>query len=60
MHSHKCRDAPSVLALVEILDSETYDMSAEHERCLTVELSGAYAGVWAWHFIFHASALTSC
>jgi hypothetical protein len=30
------------------------------KRRLTVELSGAHAGVWAWHFIFHASAPTSC
>ena len=27
---------------------------------LTVELSGARAGVWAWHFIFHAFAPTIC
>ena len=27
---------------------------------LTVELSGAHAGAWAWHFILHASAPTKC
>jgi len=27
---------------------------------LTVELSGAHADVWAWHFIFHASAPAIC
>ena len=27
---------------------------------LTVELSGAHAGVWAWHFILHASARAIC
>ena len=25
---------------------------------LTVELSGAHAGVWAWHFVVHAPAPT--
>jgi hypothetical protein len=29
-------------------------------RVLTVELSGAHAEVWAWHFIFHASAPARC
>jgi hypothetical protein len=27
---------------------------------LTVELSGARAGAWAWYFILHASARTIC
>ena len=27
---------------------------------LTVELSGAHAVVWAWHFIYHASAPAIC
>src|SRR5687767_6935843 len=31
-----------------------------HSRGLTVELSGARAEVWAWHFIAHASARAIC
>jgi len=27
---------------------------------LEVELSGAHADVWAWHFILHASAPAKC
>ena len=27
---------------------------------LTVELSGAHADVWTWHFIYHASAPARC
>ncbi len=36
------------------------DVDAYHSSGLTVELSGARAYVWAWHFILHASAPTKC
>ena len=37
------------------------DVTLRSHRCrLTVELSGAHADVWAWHFIFHASAPAIC
>jgi hypothetical protein len=36
------------------------DAGTAHGSRLTVELSGARAGVLAWHFILHASAPTRC
>ena len=35
-------------------------VSFRSQRLLTVELSGALADVWAWHFIYHASAPAKC
>ncbi len=36
------------------------EFAVVHTEGLTVELSGARADVWVWHFIHHASAPLRC
>src|SRR5688572_28051227 len=52
-----CQESVAVSRTLAVIWGDTGDDISVR---LTVELSGAHADVWAWHFIFHASAPAIC
>jgi hypothetical protein len=63
-NSYECRHAvpnnKAPIAYDNVIERRSDGVTVRTHRRLTVELSGAHAGVRAWHFILHPSAPAIC